>query len=134
METGLFFRTLIFELFRLEISDRRRVYGLVSLNLPFLTLLAEGKIFVGNLHEDVNQEELISAFLAHGAVVEYKFVHQFAFFTYDDTGKRLSVVLLQILVFSQNTKINLQHDQIKTNELNATTVNGDSRGSHLPID
>jgi len=45
-----------------------------------------GKVFVGNLHEDINQEELIAAFLAHGAVVEYKFVRQFAFFTYDDTA------------------------------------------------
>jgi len=45
-----------------------------------------GKVFVGGLNEDINQEELIAAFLAHGSVVEYKFVRKFAFFTYDDTG------------------------------------------------
>ena len=48
---------------------------------------------MGNLHEDINQEELITAFLAHGAVVEYKFVRQFAFFTYDDTGAFMFMAL-----------------------------------------
>jgi len=45
-----------------------------------------GKVFVGGLNEDVNQEELIAAFVAYGPIVEYKFVRKFAFFTYDDPG------------------------------------------------
>ena len=43
-------------------------------------------MFVGGLNEDVNQEELIAAFVAYGPIVEYKFVRKFAFFTYDDPG------------------------------------------------
>jgi len=45
-----------------------------------------GKVFVGGLNEDVDQEELISLFLAKGSIIEYKFVKKFAFFTFDDTG------------------------------------------------
>lgn len=49
-----------------------------------------GKLFVGGLNEDVNQEELLTAFMGYGSVVEYKFVKQFAFVTFDDPadGKR----------------------------------------------
>ena len=50
-------------------------------------VFAGSKVFVGNLHEDVNQEELITTFLECGPIVEYKFVRQFAFFTFDDIGK-----------------------------------------------
>lgn len=51
-----------------------------------------GKVFVGGLHEDVNQEELMNAFLEHGSIVEYKFVRQFAFFTYDETAEAKNAV------------------------------------------
>ena len=48
-------------------------------------------MFVGGLNEDVDQEELISLFLAKGSIIEYKFVKKFAFFTFDDTGKNAGV-------------------------------------------
>ena len=54
-------------------------------------VFAGSKVFVGNLHEDVNQEELITTFLECGPIVEYKFVRQFAFFTFDDIGKGTSL-------------------------------------------
>lgn len=51
-----------------------------------------GKVFVGGLNEDIDQDELITMFLAKGSVVEYKFVKKFAFFTFDDVGDARSAV------------------------------------------
>jgi len=74
------------------------------------------KIFVGNLHEDINQEELITGFLEHGPIVEYKFVRQFAFFTYDDiadakkavkvmNGEELAGAKLKVAISSSDRAI-----------------------------
>lgn len=51
-----------------------------------------GKVFVGGLNDDIDQEELIAMFLAKGSIVEYKFVRKFAFFTYDDSGDAKNAV------------------------------------------
>lgn len=74
------------------------------------------KVFVGNLHDDVNQEELITTFLECGPVVEYKFVRQFAFFTYDDladakaavkelNGKKMFGVKLKVAISTADRAI-----------------------------
>lgn len=68
-----------------------------------------GKVFVGGLSEDIDQEELIAMFLTIGSVVEYKFVKKFAFFTFDDsadakkavqnlTGKTLGDCLIKVAI------------------------------------
>ena len=54
--------------------------------MRLIALLSGGKVFVGGLNEDIDQDELITMFLAKGSVVEYKFVKKFAFFTFDDVG------------------------------------------------
>jgi len=74
-----------------------------------------GKLFVGGIEDDVNQEELITTFLEYGPVVEYKFVKKFAFFTFDDpadakralelNGKSVGGYQLKVAVSSSDRAI-----------------------------
>jgi len=63
--------------------DKAKING-NNLRVQLAEIKKGCKLYVGNLKEDQDQQELIEAFTSIGHVVEYKMVKKFAFFTYDD--------------------------------------------------
>lgn len=62
----------------------KKVINGKTLRVQLAEIKRGGKLFIGNLSEGQDQDELIELFAAHGNIVEFQKVRKFAFMSYDD--------------------------------------------------
>jgi len=62
----------------------KKVINGANIRVQLAEVKRGGKLYIGGLNEDIDKEELVSAFLQFGSIVEFKFVRKIAFITFDD--------------------------------------------------